>query len=132
MVLVRVTVAAPEAPALPYTIRVAARAEVTDKIAIARGFSEALGMAIEADPDLQDDWLLVFPDGSNRFSTIDQDDSFLVTPRDMAEIERARVPSHRAARSNPSAHMDARMPFTWHPGVRTFDHFCFRSQAIRS
>lgn len=61
-------------------------------------------MAIVADLDLQDDWLLVFPDGSNRLTIIDEDDSFEVTPHDMAEIERARVPSHRAARSDPCAH----------------------------
>jgi len=100
VLVTRLTIAAPDDPAFPHTIRVFARVESSDKAALARGMSAALGMAVvadAADPDLQDDWMLVFPDGTSRLVTIDDDDSFRLSPRDLAEIARARMPAHRAA-----------------------------------
>lgn len=100
VVVIRVTVAAPEDPAFPHTIRVVARGMGADKADLARRLSVALGIPIvadAADPELQDDWLLVFPNGNDRLVTVNDDDSFLLSPRDLAEIALARVPAHRAA-----------------------------------
>ncbi|MGN6033386.1 MAG: hypothetical protein ACTHQE_17170 [Thermomicrobiales bacterium] len=42
-------------------------------------------------------WSLVLPDGAIRSVRVDEDDQFVLSLDDVQAIERARVPSHRAA-----------------------------------
>jgi len=100
VLVTRVTVSAPEDDVFPHTVRVFARTRGIDKVVLAREISSALGMAMVADaapPELEDDWMLVLPNGNYRLVTINDDESFALSPYDLAEIARTRVPAPEAA-----------------------------------
>lgn len=100
VLVVRLTDAAPMDPVFPATIRVSSRLEAGNRVDVAQGISSALGMAIVADvapADLQDDWMLLFPDGTTRLITINDDEAFVLSQRDLVDIAHARLTASRAA-----------------------------------